>query len=166
MALVPTWRGERGTMLFMSNTVDAGRAATHHEMIHVYAPNANRFLAEGLAVYGHDLLGGRPAHPNFGRSLDALAAMHAGSAVMLKLERVATPAPLESVEENAYVLAGSFVKFLIETRGMEKFRALYDLTPLVVKRRDAGAPERWQQVYGEDYAALVAKWLNAVKAGR
>jgi len=60
MALIPAWRGERGQIIFGAKRVNAGEAATVHEMIHVYAPNANRFLAEGLAVYGHDLLGGPP----------------------------------------------------------------------------------------------------------
>jgi hypothetical protein len=73
MALIPAWRGERGQMIFGAKRVDAGEAATVHEMIHVYAPNASRFLAEGLAVYGHDLLGGPPAYPNFGKSLDEIA---------------------------------------------------------------------------------------------
>src|SRR5687767_1764421 len=44
MALIPAWRGERGQMIFGAKRVDAGEAATVHEMIHVYAPNANRFL--------------------------------------------------------------------------------------------------------------------------
>ena len=69
MALIPAWRGERGQMIFGAKRVNAGEAATVHEMIHVYAPNANRFLAEGLAVYGHDLLGGHVPTPLSGKAL-------------------------------------------------------------------------------------------------
>src|SRR5262245_45827735 len=69
MALIPAWRGERGQMIFGAKRVNAGEAATVHEMIHVYAPNANRFLAEGLAVYGHNLLGGHVPTPLSGKAL-------------------------------------------------------------------------------------------------
>lgn len=159
MALVPAWRGERGRMIFGAKRVQAGEAATVHEMIHVYAPNANRFLAEGLAVHGHDLLGGPPAYPNFGKSLDALAARNASRDLVVALERTATPVALEETSNDGEAIAGSFVKFLIAQHGMEKFRALYELTPLVPKQRDAGAVERWQSIYGQTFESLADAWL-------
>jgi hypothetical protein len=80
MALIPAWRGERGQMVFGAKRVNAGQAATVHEMIHVYAPNANRFLAQGLAVYGHDLLRGHPPTPISGKASTTLqAAARTGS---------------------------------------------------------------------------------------
>jgi len=163
MALVPAWRGERGQILFDAKTVNNGRAATHHEMVHVYAPNANRLLAEGLATYAHDLLGGKPAYPNFGRPIDTIAAKYATKDLILKLERASTPSPLEPINENGYALAGSFVRFLIEKHGMEKFRTLYDLTPSMRMKRDAGAIERWQAIYGQPLDALTDAWLAAIK---
>lgn len=163
MALIPAWRGQRGQMIFGAKRVQAGEAATVHEMIHVYAPNANRFLAEGLAVYGHDFLAGPPAYPNFGKSLDELAARSASRELTLTLERVATPTPLEETSKDAYAIAGSFVKFLIEQYGMEKFRALYALTPLVPMQRNAGAAERWQTIYGQSFESLADAWLAALR---
>ena len=160
MALIPAWRGERGQMIFGAKRVDAGEAATVHEMIHVYAPNANRFLAEGLAVYGHDLLGGPPAYPNFGKSLDDIAGRSANRELAMTLERTPTPNPLESVSKEGEAIAGSFVKFLIERHGMDKFRALYALTPLAPMQRDPGGPTRWQQVYGESFEVIVDAWLT------
>ena len=162
MALIPAWRGERGQMIFGAKRVDAGEAATVHEMIHVYAPNANRFLAEGLAVYGHDLLGGPRAYPNFGKSLDDIAGRTANRELAIALERTPTPNPLESVSKDGEAIAGSFVKFLIERHGMDKFRALYALTPLAPMQRDPGEPARWQQVYGESFEAIVDVWLTVV----
>jgi hypothetical protein len=44
-----------------------------HEVVHVYAPNPNRFLAEGLAVYLHTKLAGNAALPNFGEDLGRAA---------------------------------------------------------------------------------------------
>lgn len=159
MALIPAWRGERGQMIFGAKRVDAGEAATVHEMIHVYAPNANRFLAEGLAVYGHDLLGGPPAYPNFGKSLDDIAGRSANRELVMALERTPTPNPLENVSKEGEAIAGSFVKFLIERHGMDKLRAVYTLTPLVPMQRDPGEPARWQQVYGESFEAILDAWL-------
>jgi hypothetical protein len=159
MALIPAWRGERGQMIFGAKRVNAGEAATVHEMIHVYAPNANRFLAEGLAVYGHDLLGGPPAYPNFGKSLDDIAGRSANRELAMALERTPTPNPLESVSPEGEAIAGSFVKFLIERHGMDKFRGLYALTPLAPMQRDPGEPARWQQIYGQSFEAIVDAWL-------
>ncbi len=151
MELIPAWRGERGQMIFGAKRVNAGQAATAHEMIHVYAPNANRFLAEGLAVYGHDVLGRPPAYPNSGKSLADIAGRSANRELAVALERMPTPNPLESVSKEGEAIAGSFVKFLIERHGMDKFRVLYALTPLVPMQRDPGGTERWQQIYGESF---------------
>jgi hypothetical protein len=163
MALIPAWRGERGQMMFGAKRVNAGEAATVHEMIHVYAPNANRFLAEGLAVYGHDLLGGPPAYPNFGKSLDDIAARSASRKLAIALERTPTPNPLETVSEDGEAIAGSFVKFLIERHGMDEFRALYALTPLAPKQRDPGEAARWQQVYGDSFEVIMDDWLTGLR---
>ncbi len=38
-------------MEFPAWRVNAGKAAILHELAHVFFPNGNRFLAEGLAVY-------------------------------------------------------------------------------------------------------------------
>ena len=163
MALVPAWRGERGRMIFGSRRVNAREAAAIHEMIHVYAPNANRMLAEGLAVYGHDTLGGNRAYPNFGADIHRLAAPLATKAVLLTLERVGTPDPLEKVLPDGEAVAGSFVRFLIERFGVEKFRALYDLTPLRVRERDAGEIARWHSVYGKTLEEIADEWLAAIR---
>ena len=160
MALIPAWRGERGQMIFGARRVNASEAATVHEMIHVYAPNANRFLAEGLAVYGHDLLGGPPAYPNFGKSLDDIAGRSANRALVMALERIPTPNPLEAISAEGETIAGSFVKFLIERHGMDRFRALYALTPLAPMQRDPGEPARWQQIYGDSFEVIMDAWLR------
>lgn len=160
MALIPAWRGERGQMIFGAKRVNAGEAATVHEMIHVYAPNANRFLAEGLAAYGHDLLGGPPAYPNFGKSFDDIAGRTANQELAIALERTPTPNALETVSKEGEAIAGSFVKFLIERHGMDKFRALYALTPLAPMQRDPGEPARWQQIYGQSFESIVDAWLT------
>jgi hypothetical protein len=231
-------------MEFPAWKIVAGEAALMHELVHVFFPNGNRMLAEGLATHLQASIGGNPAFPNFGRPLHQVAAQvldrmtaeaaddasadrsenqsprrppvtaplipaKAGNqdrqantsgpplargraefgtdpsnleacisgqetfaaldAVRLdQLDRIATPSGLRllvgmrvyGIESSAhtYPLAGSFVAFLIETRGLERFRALYERTPLVPFARDAGAPERWREVYGVPVADLEREW--------
>lgn len=161
MALVPAWRGNRGHMLFRGTTVRLGNAAISHEITHVLAPNANRFLAEGLAVYAHQSQHGEPAYPNFGKDLDALAKPLAAKADIAALDRLASPDRLQLKdldERSAYIVAGSFVGFLIERHTMELFRELYALTPLAERRRNAGDVERWRKVYGVPLQNLIDEW--------
>jgi hypothetical protein len=169
MALVPAWRGERGRMIFRARAVRERSAATVHEVVHVFAPNANRFLAEGLAVYGHEKLRGPSAYPNFARDLHAAARELAPQADLAALERLATPARLELpgglTEPQGYVVAGSFVRVLVERHGLDRFRALYAETPLVPGGRDPGDPARWRRTYGVPFAALVAEWRGVVEGG-
>jgi hypothetical protein len=164
MALVPAWRGNRGDMLFRARVIREGYNATVHEVVHVFAPNANRFLAEGLAVYAHQHLGGGSAYPNFGEDLHRAARKFADADVAT-LERIETPRRLQSgtlSNDDAYIVAGSFVRFLIETHGMDKFRALYALTPLVPNQRNPGDVGRWQKIYGVPLERLIADWRAVV----
>ena len=166
MALVPAWRGSRGSMIFRAPTIRRSASAIVHEVTHVLAPNANRFLAEGLAVYAQEALGGQPAYPSFGHDLHRKAAKLDRSADIAALERYATPTRLRSEAldgREAYIVAGSFVRYLIETYGMERFRKLYALTPLVPRSRDPGDPARWQTVYGKPLAALAEGWRLALE---
>jgi hypothetical protein len=168
MALVPAWRGERGYLIFPASVVRRRRAATTHETTHVYAPNANRFLAEGLAVYAHETLGGPAAYPNFGASLHTAARAYA-QADIIALDRLATPDRLRLDrlgDKEAYLVAGSFVRFLIEQHGPDRFRRLYAVTPLVARQRNAGAPARWRSIYGLDLDQLARSWRAALLKSR
>jgi len=184
-SLVPAWFGQRGYMEFPAWRAIAGEAAIVHELVHVYFPNANRFLAEGLAVALQAALGKNPAFPNFGRPLhdlarERLAGLVRGNragdidclaAVRLdELDSIATPEPLSLTicgqflgEDPAgqavlYPVAGSFVAFLIDTYGPAKFRTLYTQTPLAPLQQNAGPSTRWAQVYGRPLAELCDAW--------
>jgi hypothetical protein len=164
MALIPAWQGQRGHMIFRAPAVRRSQAATVHEITHVFAPNANRFLAEGLAIYAHENLAGPAAYPNFAASLHTAARPYA-QADIAALDRLATPSLLELDRlggRESYLVAGSFVRFLIEQHGMDRFRRLYALTPLVPRERNAGAPGRWREVYGLDLDQLTQTWRNSL----
>jgi hypothetical protein len=202
-ALIPAAVGRRGRMEFPAWKIVAGEAAILHELVHVFFPNGNRMLAEGLAIHLQANIGGNPAFPNFGRPLHEVAAqvldrmtnersgaadgklegtssagvtlndIAASEAVRLgQLDRIATPSGLRlrvgmrvyGIEDSAhtYPLVGSFVAFLIETRGLERFSALYERTPLVPFARDAGAQERWREVYGEPLSQIESEWKSTL----
>ena len=143
---------ERGFIEMPIGRVREQRSALLHEIVHVYAPNTNRFLAEGLAVYLQATLGGNPAFPNFGKGLSALARHNMSAVTSLEsLNNVKTPRPLRSVmqEQSAYIIAGSFVGFLIEKYGIVMFRHLYD----------TGS---YDTAYGKSLTSLESQWRAEV----
>jgi len=162
MAMIPAWRGHHGNMLFRSEKTRDRKSPVLHEVTHIFAPNANRFLAEGLAVYAHEHLHGQAAYPNFGRDLHKAAKRYAAWADLPMLDAIVVPKGLLTPDRpqqlKAYTVAGSFVRYLIETRGMEKFRTLYAMTPMVPHERIPSDPARWETVYGMPLVALAAEW--------
>jgi hypothetical protein len=188
-SLVPAWNGHRGRMEFPAWRVIGRTAAIAHELVHVFFPNGNRFLAEGLAVHIQERIGENPAFPNFGRPLHELVREQLHEMVpefapgdpgslhkihLAELDEIATPSPLTLKvgqdfygeeprgQARIYPIAGSFVGFLIDTRGMEKFRKLYECTPLIPLAQDAGSPDRWRDVCGASLAALEAEWKSLI----
>lgn len=184
-ALVPAWERRSGVLEFPSWRVVSGKAAILHELTHVYLPNGNRFLAEGLATYLQALLGGNPAFPNFGRPLHGLArdglleivsgkADALASVQLAGLDATPTPNPLAlaaarqrherqaDVQATIYAIVGSFVEFLIESQGLARFQRLYCATPLTPGRLEAGLPERWSEIYGRRLADLEAEWKSLI----
>lgn len=187
-SLVPAWEGRAGSMEFPAWRVAARRSAIAHELVHVAFPNGNRLLAEGLAIYLQAEIGGNPAFPNFGRPLhdvaiECMQAMKPASPqdgsqafdwiALADLERIATPNPLALTvgeaaygeeprgQAHVYPIAGSFAQYLIESYGMDRFRDLYRLTPLVSLQSNAGAPGRWTSIYGLTLADLASHWKSS-----
>ena len=187
-SLVPAWSGHSGYMEFPMRRVVSRKAAVMHELVHVFFPNGNRFLAEGLAVHLQDSIGGNPAFPNFGKPLHknvrerllekpptssedplGLRQIH-----LAELDGIATPKPLtlrvghEIYGEDqrgqvfVYPIAGSFVQYLIDTRGIERFRALYAQTPLVPFARNVGTLDRWLGIYHGTLAGLENEWKSMI----
>jgi hypothetical protein len=147
-ALVPGHLGNRGLIEMPLRRTRENTGALLHEIVHIYAPNNNRFLAEGLAVYLHATLAGNPAFPNFGEDLRRLAVRSLSGVKSLEaLNRVRTPRALGTVmdERTAYILAGSFVGFLLERYGLALFRHLYET-------------ERYEQVYEKSFETLETEW--------
>jgi hypothetical protein len=191
-SLVPAWNGHLGHMEIPAWRAVSSRAAIMHELVHVLFPNANRFLAEGLAIYLQAAIGGNPAFPNFDRPLhvvahEALRDMvpdHAAGTTepfdaieLAELDAIATPAPLTlhvgsnfygeepHGQARIYPLAGSFTQHLVEAHGLQRFQAIYLQTPMVPRGQSAGASDRWLGVYGCPLAELERGWKSMI-AGR
>ena len=189
---MPAAVGQHGRMEIPAWKAVAGEAAVAHELVHVYFPNGNRLLAEGLAVYLQAEIGGNPAFPNFGRPLretarDMLRKMvpefangRAGRLDKVRLtdlDKIATPSALRlrvglnlyqddaSGQAHIYPLVGSFAQFLIDTYGLDKFRTIYQKTPLKPFERNPGAPQRWAEVYGISLDALAEEWKSKLGEG-
>ncbi len=166
MALIPAWRGDHGKMLLPTRVVNRTATPTLHELVHIDAPNGNRFLAEGLAVYLQAQLGGVATYPNFGADLHDEARAFAQRADIRRLDTATTPRRLESASQfdrrPTYMIAGSFVRFLVETHGKEKFRRLYELTPFRPGERIQYDQTRYRSVYGVGLAGLAQKWRDAI----
>ncbi|MGZ3429646.1 MAG: hypothetical protein ACXVCV_23510, partial [Polyangia bacterium] len=56
---------------------------------------------------------------------------------------------------QAYSIAGSFCRFLVDTRGVAKLEQIYGA---------AGAGDSWRRIYGVDLATLGRQWLALVDA--
>jgi hypothetical protein len=191
-ALNPAWSGLHGHMEFPVLRVAARKAAITHELTHVFFPNANRFLAEGLAVYVQAEIGGNPAFPNFGQPIHDMARQRVkdmiprfagdeldclGELRLAALDEIATPDPLvlqvgntfhgENApgQANIYAITGSFTQFLFETFGLDKFKSIYDKTPFVPLVQNAGSADRWNDTYGFPLADLEQDWKRMVIAG-
>jgi hypothetical protein len=180
-SLVPASLGQRGRMEFPAPRAIQGQSATAHEITHVFFPNGSRLLAEGLAVYVQQLIGGNVAFPNFGTPLHPFLrgltcpppgggqpAVPIGSITLSYMDGLATPSnltlPTDGDSTHAYAVAGSFVEWLIETFGWSKFRKLYDETPLVPLERNGGAPGRWKRLYKAPLRELEAGWKDMIRA--
>jgi len=153
-ALVPGHFGNRGFMEMPLRHLRDHTWPLLHEMVHIYAPHDNRFLAEGLAVYLHTRLAANRAFPNFDEELHRAAARNLAKAPSLQaLDAVRTPRPLSTVmdEQTAYILAGSYVGFLIERHGLDLFRKLY-------------GTGNYAAVYGKAFDLMEGEWRNSLAA--
>jgi len=191
-SLIPAALDCRGRMEFPAWKAIAGEAAIAHELVHVYFPNGNRLLAEGLAIYLQAKIGGNPSFPNFGRPLHQVARELLRTMVpefengrpetldkihITELDKIATPSALRlrvgrDLYDNTpvghahvYPLAGSFIEFLIETHGTDKLRALFERTPLVPFERNPGSADRWIDTHGLSLADIELQWKTMIANG-
>jgi hypothetical protein len=127
----------------------SGAGASREQRLHgdAVAESARQFWRP-VAVYLHTKLAGNPALPNFGEDLGRAAGRRLwGVSSLAALNDVRTPRPLGTVMDDmtAYILAGSFVEFLIDQHGLVLFRSLYETAD-------------YEKVYAKPFATLEKEW--------
>jgi hypothetical protein len=129
--------------------VHSTSACHDHELVHLVAAqmgNPGRFFQEGLAVaLGDESRGLRQA---------AKKALAGGQPVTRWVARFDGQDP-----DAAYAVAGTFVRDLIETHGMEKVRALFRAS-----RSEADAPRAFAATFGQGLEEALAAWRADVLA--
>lgn len=136
-----------------------------HELTHVVAGYDNRlghWTQEGFASFVQDRYGSNEAFPTF-RIPHALARLIADENSLLPMAAIledrgrkryfGTNTPWE--RWVAYVQSTSFVTWLIDTHGIERFRRIYNRA---VEDIDFAA------VYGKTSDTLIAEWIQFVRS--
>jgi len=175
MSLVPAWQGNWGVMQFPATRVAAGQVNMAHELVHVYLPNGNRMLAEGLAAFAQDEIGSNPAFPNFGKNIDKMVRcdikpQDLRKVSLARLDKIRTPDLMtiggrsRSSSLSGYVVASSVVRYLIDTYGMTKFRKLYGRTPFVPGRQVGRTSDDWKAIYGQSIRDIEKAWKSKIAA--
>jgi hypothetical protein len=123
--------------------VHSTSACHDHELVHLVAAqmgDPGRFFQEGLAV----ALGDEPR----GLGRKAKKALSGGQPLTRWVAGFAGQDP-----DAAYAVAGTFVRHLIDTRGMEKVRALFRAS-----RSEADVPRAFAATFGQGLEEALATW--------
>ena len=114
----------------------------------------NRYLDEGLAVFMQEKFGRDKSYPALGEDI------HQATARLIRT--VGEPIPIQKLEETritgrasslirlAHVQEGSFVRYLVETYGLQGFMAMYE-------------GKSYEEVYKKDLDSLEAEWKEFVQ---
>src|SRR5262245_17446914 len=173
-ALLFAWDGRRGHMYFPAARIKEERAAIIHELTHVHAPNEIRFLGEGYPAYVEEQIGNLKAYPTLGVRTECAIenyndAFNKAPLRAVQLDKFdGAPTQREAfLGDNmglekafpktddgksqrrafSYLVSSSFVKYLIDNYSLEKFKALYDTTPLTPGKATKADPGRWQEKF-------------------
>jgi hypothetical protein len=145
------------------------RLDPYHELVHVIANRLGSpppLLNEGLAVYISELLGadalrllGFPDTPVH-RAVCQIrnSPDHIPLTVLLALDNIGSD---EYSSAREYAQAASFVKYLVERHGWERFREAYSV--LGAQENHEENVRRFHQVYGMGLGELEPAWLLEVE---
>jgi hypothetical protein len=117
-----------------------------HELVHYLAGGSWRPIDEGLAVYLTERLQG----PAGGVSVDLRSRVYMDLSLDENLDRDRMRGGMSRID---YDLAASFVKWLIEERGLGPFMTLFH-----------GPPGDYHGVYGISEQELISKWREKIRA--
>lgn len=128
---IPSARGGKLAFYHYGGSIQAGAAP--HEIVHLTTGyTSSPVIEEGLAVYVAEALAphARTLFPQFGQRVDAWMALFHQQGTLIPLERVLETisfpwnldgSPADARTWQTYVEAGSFVRWIVESRGWEAF---------------------------------------------
>lgn len=117
-----------------------------HEIIHLFSQQHWKYtklwLMEGLAVYADDKWYGKP--------IDLLAKNFLKSKKLIPFSKLIKNKSFKKENQAiAYVQCGSFVKFLIKTYGLDKFKLFWKL-------------QHCTKIYQKSFEELEVEWKNSL----
>ena len=167
--LVPAWSGRPGHMEFPGWRVTSRKAAILHELFMYFSRTAigclrkvslftsrlrwaptRRFQISAGRCTNSSVNSASTWCPAFRQSMSRSAS---NTIQLAEMDAIATPSPLTLKVGNRFLrrgaartsaplsVAGSFIQFLIETRGLADVSQLYERTPLVPLQQNAGSPD-------------------------
>ena len=143
----------------------------YHETVHVIMNNYGSppaLFVEGFAVYMSEKLGSDALkhlnRDNLG--IDQKVRILNSDNKLIPIEKLITYPEIGSIRSKpkiAYPQAASFVKFLIETYGKEKFLLTYKtLKNSLDEKEHIENVKKMIGIYGEDFKSLIYGWQNSL----
>jgi hypothetical protein len=140
----------------------------NHEVVHLYSSawgSPVALFSEGFAV-AHSV---KPSQGDFvprwqGQPLHTLARGFRANGTLIALSRMADTRGFRSFDANVtYPESGSFVRYLIDTHGLEPMRRMFGA--LRANDPASAVNDAVVTVYGRDLAALESEWIQFLAAG-
>jgi hypothetical protein len=142
-----------------------------HELAHIAGDllgDPPALFSEGFAVYASERLGSLPlqelGHPN--RAIDQAACDLSRAGELLPLEQLFDYTEIGSNESRwhvAYAQAASVVKYLVSSKGLDRFRQAYGQLRRSREPRDVDLNRRdFERIFGESVPAVEQAWLQAL----
>lgn len=136
--------------------VKSKQAAIIHEVTHIITKHENnKFFSEGIAIYFQERFGEDHGFPNFmGQNLDDLVRSHESQ--LIPITKLVNDNEIfgqvgTDRRRIAYIQAGSFFNFLVETYGEQKLSDFHNSWTL-----------NYKQIYGKNIEQLEIEWKNFI----
>lgn len=132
-------------------------APTAHEITHIVLQNSSQSLSEGFANYCQEKFGKNPTVQNFGIDIYAFSKLYKGEKFDDVKGTIGEGGIGVTLDDEFrpvfYNLSHSFVKYLIDTYGEEKFLELYKM-PFSI--------DIYETVYSKNLSTLKEEWLTFI----
>ncbi len=129
-----------------------------HEITHILAPSSNDSLSEGLAEYMQDKFGKTPSDTSLGFPINSLAKELFENIDANMVDGIVNGGIMVKYMDyneifNFYLFSYSFVTYLIDQYGIEKFMNFYESDGYI----------QYQSLFGKNEEKMKKEWVNFLK---